>query len=211
EPALALLDKSKDSTDREVASRSKTIIEHISQNVEDKQEHLIRKGLSPIPLPTFVLYENQRQIEGHRVDVLQARWEEDTPELRSRLREILGPQGDEILLVHVADRIVVFLGSDRSLLDSSIKLLDTEQAGAEEQVELFRRHGSANRLVEFHISQQRLRSLMPDYLKQRLPEQLEIAPEVTSFGAEIAPTHLRLDVTIPIPELRLTMRTMGLF
>lgn len=216
EPALAQLEKSKNSTVREVASRSKSIIEHITQNIEDKQEHLIRKGLSPIPLPTFVLYENQRQIEGHRVDVLQARWDEDTPELRSQLREILGPHGSEILLVHVEGRIVVFLGSDRALLESCIKLLDTkqagvEQAGVEQQVELFRKYRSPNQLVEFHVSQQRLRSLMPEHLKKRLPDSTSISPDVTSIGAEVAPTHLRLDVTIPISEMRLTMRSLGMF
>jgi hypothetical protein len=210
EPALEFLEKSKESPHLEVAARSRHIIEHVTKSMEERQQRLIRDDLSAIPLPTFVLFENQQRIAGYRVDLLQAQWAEDSPELRARVRELFGPQGDEILLVHTESRIVVFLGSDRELLEACLELLRADDAGFDRDVELFRRHAGGTHLVEFHFSQQRLRPLLPEHIKRRIGDLTRITPAVTSMGIEVGPARLRLDLTIPTSELRDTFRVLGL-
>jgi len=207
ERALPLLQESIDSPDPEIAGRSKRIVAAIRKTVDQQTDGVLKEGLAALPLPEFIIYENQRQVAGYSTDLLQVVWKEDAKVNNDRLRELVGPLGDEILLVHVEDEIVLFWGSNRELLRESLRLLKHQDQGLEKGRTFFAERASHQRLIEVHASIQRIIKLTPNQTRNnRAGEEMQITDDYSSFGIEVAPTHFIGDATFPISEYLLLSR-----
>ncbi|MDG2388056.1 MAG: hypothetical protein P8M30_01935 [Planctomycetaceae bacterium] len=195
------------STDIEVAGRSKRLVTFIKKEVANHTENLLKEGLTVLPMPKFVYYENQRQIAGHRTDLLEAVWEGEHSINEKRLQELVGPHGHEILLVHVKDEVVLFWGSNRKILEECVKLLENGQPALEVHRKQFANYALPRRLIEVHASLQQLTRMVPDAIgrKPKKPSP-PITQDYSSFGFEVAPTHLIGDATFPIAEYRFLWR-----
>jgi len=201
ELSLPHLQESSDSSDFEVAGRSKQLVAAIKKNVKEQTENLLKEGLTALPIPKFIFYENQRQIAGHRTDLLEAVWEGEQRINEKQLHELVGPQGHEILLVHVNEEIVLFWGSDRTILEECIQLLENDKPGMAVHRDKFVKQASPRRLIEVHASMQRLASLIPEILGRKPTQPMPpITDEFSSFGFEVAPTHFIGDATFPFAE-----------
>ncbi|MBD3672980.1 MAG: hypothetical protein HUJ26_05585 [Planctomycetaceae bacterium] len=205
EPALPLLEQSAQGQNTEVALRSRRLVKTIRKNVEESTENLLKEGLATLPVPEFVFYENHRQILGCQVDLLEAVWKGKHKINEDQLKELVGPQGHEILLVHVNEEIILFWGSDRALLEKSVELLKAGKSGVDSRRELFTQHASKNRLMETHASLQKLYLMAGDSVPNRGPLK-EVTEDVSSFSLELTPTHLLGDATFPKAEFRLLSR-----
>lgn len=210
EPALPLLEQSVNSRDKEIARRSKSLVISIRENAAHHAEVLIKEGLTALPLPEFVFYEHQREIAGYPADVLVAQWDESDQLNLKRVQELAGPQGHEILIVHVKNEIVLFWGSDRQLLADCLQLLKSGEPGLDEQRETFAKYAAPQRLFEAHFSMQKLARMVPEAVGRPLPES-DPTGDYSSFGVEISPQHLIGDVSLPLPEFLLMARYFFLF
>ncbi len=207
ERSLPHLEEALSSTDIEIAGRSKRLVTFIKKAVANHTENLLKEGLTALPMPKFIYYENQRQIAGHRTDLLEAVWEGDHSINEKRLEELVGPHGHEILLVHVNAEVVLFWGSNRKILEECVKLLESRQPELEVHRELFAKHASPRRLIEVHASLQRLTRMVPESIGRKPKKPLPpITQDYSSFGFEVAPTHLIGDATFPIAEYRFLWR-----
>lgn len=210
EPALQHLEQSALSKDEEVARRSKSLLLKIREKAAHHAQLLIQEGLTALPLPEFVFYENQRTIEGFPADVLVANWEADDPVNSKRVRELAGPRGDEILIVHVDEQVVLFWGSDRTVLSESLRLLESGAPGLNEQRERFAAYAAPRRIVETHLSVQKFARMVPESFRRKLPDTAP-TEDFSSFGVEITPRHLIGDASFPLPEFVLIARYFFLF
>lgn len=205
EPALSHLEEAAKGIDAEVALRSRRLVAAIKLNARQRTENLLKEGLATLPVPDFILYENQRKISGCQVDLLEAVWKGDHKINEDQLKELVGPKGHEILLVHVNQELILFWGSDRKLLEQSIELLKAGKSGLAPRRALFAKHASKNRLMETHASLQKLYLMAGDTIRRRV--QLEhVTEDVSSFSLELTPTHLLGDATFPVSEFRLLSR-----
>jgi len=203
ELSLTHLQVSSQSTDIEVAGRSKRLVAHIKQNIEQQTENLLKEGLTKLPLPKFIFYENQRQINGYRTDLLEAVWKGERGVNEKQLHELVGPRGREILLVHVNDEIVLFWGSDRKVLEECVDLLKHDKPGLGVHREQFVKQASPRRLIEVHASLQRLTKMVPETIGRKPTKPLPpITDDYSSFGFEVSPNHFIGDATFPVSEYR---------
>jgi hypothetical protein len=132
---------------------------------------------------------------------LEAVWEGEQRINEKQLHELVGPQGHEILLVHVNEEIVLFWGSDRTILEECIQLLENDKPGMAVHRDKFVKQASPRRLIEVHASMQRLASLIPEILGRKPTQPMPpITDEFSSFGFEVAPTHFIGDATFPFAE-----------
>ena len=208
-PALPYLEKARKSADLETARRVQNLRTQILQAAALRRKDLLGQDLLRRLQPTFAMVANAEKRAGHRIDVVRIKLADKESFALPPLRQIFGPEWQNIRLAIHGRQVVFLLGSDVELLETALKSLDRGAAGlaAAKSLQPFLRTGNPARMVEFHASMEKILALTSPAAAAR-KERAEPG-ELTSFALTVDPTYMQLDVWVPSADVRVIAKKQG--
>jgi hypothetical protein len=202
EPALPYLEKALKSDDAEVRRRAADVKELIVAHAVARRKEVLDKDALRHVRPVFGFQTAPESLEGRRVDVVRVRLKEKDAKAAAALRDVFGPDWDRIRLAVQGKQVVVLLGSNRSLLATTLANLKDGKRGLAESSLLAAANGHANptRLGELHVGLDAALTLLSGEDLARPGAGGSRA--VTSFALTADPDYLQVDVWIPTAEAR---------
>jgi hypothetical protein len=202
EPALPYVEKALTSDDAEVRRRADRIKRRIVAVAEERRKELLSRP-APRPVrPTFTFAPKAETLEGSRVEVLRVKLAADDEALAPRLRQLFGPDWDQVRLAPHGKQVAVLFGSDRRLLAATLRNLKEKRPGlaGARYLSAFGKHSDPSRTAEFHASVQTVLALLNADDLRKAPAAADHA--MTSFALTVGPERLQLDVWVPSAEVR---------
>jgi hypothetical protein len=212
EPALSMVEAARQSRSLEVKRRAQRIAGRIRLKIKQAREEALKPGIIREAKPTFVLHSSAEQRVGHAVHVVEMQTAPGS-KFEAQLRVLLGPGWRQIRLVPDGERLVVLLGSDLSLLDRTLKNLDTNAPGLaashSERIATSTLH--PRRGAEFRIGISRLMNLVtPQAPSEETDDKADQAEktdqakdaEITGIGLTVQPDFVLLQWRISIADLK---------
>jgi hypothetical protein len=205
EPALPYLAKAIESEDvnLEGKRRARDLRDRISAVAAQRRKELLDAKNRPLfDRPTMTFIANVEKRQDVSVDVINLKVAGADKAVLGRLAQMLGPDWDKIRLGIVGNQIVLLLGSDVSLFESTLRNLQKDDPGLAGSKRLagFHEHAAKDRQFEFHVSIDGVLRLVSANAKLDTPTQL------TSMALTIGPQSLQLDARVPMAEVRVIAR-----
>jgi hypothetical protein len=202
EPALPYLEKALKSDDAEVRRRAADVKELIVAHAVARRKEVLDKGALRHVHPVFDIQATPETLDGRRVDVVRVRLEKKDARAAVALRDVFGPDWDRIRLAVHGKEVVVLVGSDHSLLATTLANLKDGKRGLADSKLLATASGHANpaRLGELHVGLDAALTLLSGEDLAR-PETAR-SRAVTSFALTADPDYLEVDVWIPAADAR---------
>jgi hypothetical protein len=202
EPALPYLEKALKSDDAEVRRRAAEIKEVVVAHAVARRKEVLDKDAWRHVHPVVGFQDTPESLDGWRVNVVQVRLEEKDAKAAAALRDVFGPDWNRIRLAVHGKQVVVLLGSDRSLLATTLANLRDGKRGLADSKTLTAATARANpaRLGELHVSLDATLSLLSGDDLARPGASGRPAP--TSFALTADPDYLQVDAWIPTAEAR---------
>jgi hypothetical protein len=210
EPALPSLEKASKSDDAEVARRASLLQKEIGTTAAERRQALLDKSLPFYVRPTFTYVPKAETRAGHAVDLVNVKLSKNEAVEAKQMQQLLGPEWDKLRVAVHGKHVVFLLGSETDLLDATLNNLKDGKSGLDgsKLLEAYLKRGDPNRAVELHLAVQKILALtkIPGR-DELLPKQL--VPALTSYALSVEEDKVRLDIFIPIPEVRVAGR--GIF
>jgi hypothetical protein len=200
EKALPELEKALKSEDPEVRKRARDLHEQIATAALERRKTLVKEG--PWKLrPSFAFTTPQKR-EGRTIETARIGLTGKDAAYGDTLRTLLGPDWNRLRLATHGRHVVVLWGSDESLLDETLANLEGDRLGLAESKQLadFTKHSEAGRMIEAHGSLESLIALLRSdtVTADKQPK----APRMTSVGLQTGSDRLRLDLWLPVTEIK---------
>jgi hypothetical protein len=207
EPALPLLEKAQDSDDAEVARRSRELYDELARDAAQRRKDLLDKKL-PRVHPTFLFVPAAETMDGQDIDVIRIRLPERDAAAAQQLKQLLGPNWNNVRLAIRGKQVVILMGSDLSLLRQTLKNLHDGAPGLaqDKPLEEFRNRANPARKAEFHVALQTILALTSS---ESGLEKAKLGGQLTSFAVTVDPDRLDLDVWMPSPEVKAVVKKTG--
>ena len=119
--------------------------------------------------------------------------------MQSNVAALLGPDWKRVRLVPREDQVVVLLGSNTKLLDTTLANLAADRPGlaADPKNDVYNRPLNRKHTSELHVSTQRFLALKKDKpMEKRHPHEL------TSLSLTLQPTYFNVEWRLPASEIR---------
>jgi hypothetical protein len=206
EPALPHLKTAMASKDAEVSRRAGQLWTQIGRAAAERRKELLQKDLPRHLRPRLTFVPKAETLAGQRVDVVRIRLADQDVPAAAQLRGLLGPEWDRMRLAVRGKQVVVLLGSDVGLLKKTLENLEQDRpglAGAKSLAD-FNRQAGPGRKSEFHVSAERIIALMTPPAADAPPARP--GGGLTSFALDVQADSLRLDVWLPVEELRVLVK-----
>jgi len=200
EPALPQLEKACASSDLEVSRRATRLCEQIARSAAERRKGLLEQNWLRRLQPTFAFIPRAEKRGKHNIDVVRVKLADRDRLADKPLRQFLGSEWHNVRLAVHGNQIVVLVGSDVRLLETTLKNLEEGSLGLAESAvfQQFNRLGSKHRNVEFHVAMDKIMSLVTS---DRVGEwQKGGSRSLTSLAVALDPDHVQLDVWIPAAE-----------
>lgn len=210
EPALSQIEKALKSDDAEVRRRAEALKAQIVEAAVARRQELLSKEAPWRIRPTFHFEPKPETRAGHAVETARVRLTEKDAPAAEALRQVLGPDWDKVRLAAHGKQVVVLLGSDDRLLDAALANLKDGKPGlaASKALAGFGKQADAGRALELHGSAETALALMrADDL--RLGKPAGRAPALSSASLSVGPDRLRLDLWVPVSEIKAIWKDQG--
>jgi hypothetical protein len=203
ESALPYLEPALTSDDLEVRRRAESIKQQIVESVALQRKQLLKQGLQRPIRPTFAVIPQGEMLDGHPLDVVQMRLGNDEA-ASAQLRQLFGPDWSKIRLARHGKQVVVLLGSDRSLLQTTLTNLQKKRPGLEAaklRAPFFINNESA-RKIELHVAVQAALALF-NAEDLKFPKEAARPTGMAGLGVLVDPDRFQVDWWVPVTVLRL--------
>lgn len=197
-PALAAVEKAEKSDDPAVARRARTVAVRLRQGVKLKREGALQPSLLSKVEPKFLIHINAEERASLPVHIIEMQ-SKLTPSMQSNVAALLGPDWKRVRLVPREDQVVVLLGSNTKLLDTTLANLAADRPGlaADPKNDVYNRPLNRKHTSELHVSTQRFLALKKDKpMEKRHPHEL------TSLSLTLQPTYFNVEWRLPASEIR---------
>ncbi len=201
EPALPYVEKALTSDDAEVRRRADRVKRRVVAVAEERRKELLSQALPRPVRPTFT-FAKPETLEGSRVEVMRVKLANSDAKLAPRLRQLFGPDWDNVRLAPCGKQVAVLFGSDRKLLAQTVRNLKEKRPGlaGAKYLAAFNQHSDPGRTAEFHASVETALALLHADDLRKAPAAANHA--MTSFALTVGPERLQLDVWVPSAEVK---------
>ena len=209
-PVLPFLEKALKSNDAEVRRRAGMIKTDIVNAAEARRKELLNNNLTRSVQPTFGFAPTTTAVGGERLEVLRLKLGKEDAAAASQFQQLFGPDWDKIHLATHGKQVVVLLGSDPSLLHTTLTNLKENRPGLAESQALTdcRKFTDQGRKIELHISLEAGFALLAaDDLKTGAAVLRKAA--LTSFSLAVDAQRLQIDVWLPSSEVKVMTKQGG--
>jgi hypothetical protein len=211
EKALPQLEKALKSEDAEVRKRARELHEQIATAALERRKTLVKEG--PWKLQPSFAFTAPKKRDGRTIETARIGLSGKDAAYGDTLRTLLGPDWNRLRMATQRRHVVILWGSDETLLAETLANLtvvsgerpytpDCGCPGLAESKQLadFRRHSEPGQMIEAHGSLEMLLSLlrMETMSADRQPK----TPRMTSVGMQTASDRLRVDLWLPVAEIR---------
>lgn len=197
-PALAFVGKAGKSGDPTVARRARMVAARIRQSFERKRDEALRPSLLSQVNPTFLFHDGVEERESRPVHIIEMQ-SKMNPTMESHVAFLLGPDWKRVRLVPRDGQVVVLLGSNTRLLDTTLKNLARERSGlaADPKNRIYNRPLHRKHNSELHVSAQRFLSLLDGK-----PMKERHSHELISLSLTLQPAFFNVEWRLPASEIR---------
>ena len=197
-PALAAVEKAEKSGDPAVTRRAGTVAVRIRQSVKLKRERALQPSLLSKVEPKFVFHIKAEERAGLPVHILEMQ-SKLTPSMQSNVAALLGPDWERVRLVPRDRQVVVLLGSNTKLLDTTLTNLASDRPGltADPKNDVYNRPLNRKQTSKLHVSTQRFLAL-----KEGKPMEKRHPHELSSISLTLQSTRFNVELRLPASEIR---------
>lgn len=208
EPVLPRLDKARRAAELEVSRRADRLYRQIAEAAAARRKELLYAEVLRSIRPTFAYIAEAEKRQGRVVDVVRIQLSDaDVQRARPFMKQLLGPEWNNLRLVPHGKQVVAFFGSDLDLLNETLRNLAGDKPGLQGStaIKAFQRQAPSARMIELHLAMASLLALI-DPQGVRLPAKAVLSSAGLSVGAD----YLQLDMWVPSSEVSIIARGSGL-
>jgi hypothetical protein len=200
---LPYLDKARASGDLEVSRRATRLRDQIVQAAAERRKNLLEQNWVRRLQPTFALIPRAEKRGAYDIDVVRIKLSDKDKVAENPLRQVFGPEWNNVRLAVHGKKIIVLLGSETKLLDTALQNLEESKPGLAGAAALrtFTTRGNPERRLEFHLSMNKILGLITS---GAAAEGLQAKDgTLSSLAISLDPDRMQLDVWIPAAEFRI--------
>ena len=203
QPAQQALREGQQSRDAEVRRRSRIIWHDIERAATVRREDLLARNVLEKVHPKFTYYPRAEQHADVSIDVVQLKLEGSDAAHVTTMQGLLGSQWDRLRLAIVGEQLIVYLGSDPSMLHSTITNLQTNQPGLAAHSLLAKAPllKEAERKFEVHVSLAGMQRLIKPPAEGTIQKEEQI-DSFSSLGILVEPSRLHFQIFLPYAEVK---------
>jgi len=201
DPVLPALEKARASGDLEISRRATKLRDQITQAAAERRKGLLEQDWLRRLQPSFALIPNAEKRGQNDIHVVRIKLTDKDSSAEKPLRQIFGPQWNNVRLTVHGKKVVVLLGSEVALLDAALRNLDQANPGlaAGDAFKTFRSIGNPERRLELHLSMHKILALITSGADHSGLK----GKDLSSLAISLDPDRMQLDVWIPAAEFRM--------
>ncbi len=195
ELALVAIFESRDSA--KVLAELPTLVEIVNRGLD-------RQADDAKPTIRFQYLPQAQTLGNLEVDVLQVDTSRMRPGQIRRFNQFFGGAAGRIRLAEVPGHLVMFVGSNPALLETTLENLQTDNPGlaSHPAIRAAQEKLDPRKKMELHLSAKNLNNIFSAMIRQRDDlGKYDAATELTSFGLVLEDDRLGFDIWIPDGEL----------
>lgn len=184
------------------ASRAKEVIELIETDVKEKLDAASQPGLLSKAKPYFVFRPNAEQRLGTNIDIMEIRTAAGEHVVQP-IQMLAGPAWSQVRIAALENRVVIFFGSDVSMVDTTLENLEQLESGASVPLpEIpYGKPLHESRGAEFQISVDRFMRLMRFETPDENETTDEDRPALSSASLTLEPEFVSVEWRISLPDM----------